>query len=32
VAALVTGRWPFVLFVLAMLGGMALFRLFHPRR
>ncbi len=32
VAALVTGRWPFVLFALAMLGGMGLHRVLHARR
>ncbi len=31
IAALTTGRWQVLLFVVAMLGGMALFRLVHER-
>lgn len=32
VAALMTGRWPILIFVFAMVGGMALFRVLHDRQ
>jgi hypothetical protein len=32
IAALTTGRWQILLFVAAMIGGMALYRVLHDRR